>query len=98
MDRAKQFVSYSPLKGFYELIHEKEILLQERMELSEEQYEELNFKINNIRKGDILKIKWYKEKGYVETFGKVSNIDLENGIIVIIKEKISIEDIVEIEI
>ncbi|ACZ01776.1 YolD-like family protein [Streptobacillus moniliformis] len=98
MDRAKQFMPYSPLKGFYELIHEKEIIPQERMELSEEKYDELNCKINNIKKGDVLKIKWYKEKGYIETLGKVSNIDLETGFIVIIKEKINIEDIVEIEV
>lgn len=50
MDRAKQFMPYSPLKGFYELIHEKEIIPQERMELSEEKYDELNCKINNIKK------------------------------------------------
>lgn len=95
MDRARQFMPFSPLKGFYELIHEKEIIPEERVELSEEDYDKLSMKINSIRKGDVIKVKWYKEKGYVDIIGKVSTIDFENMYIVVIKEKINIVDIIE---
>ncbi|WP_156300041.1 YolD-like family protein [Streptobacillus canis] len=97
MDRARQFMPFSPLKGFYELIEEKEIIPEEKMVLSEEDYDKLSFKINRLKKGDMVKVKWYKENGYVELIGKVSNIDFENMYLIVVKEKIKIFDIVEIE-
>ncbi|WP_231724621.1 hypothetical protein, partial [Streptobacillus felis] len=66
--------------------------------LSEEDYEKLSMKINSIRKGDVIKVKWYKEKGYVDIIGKVSTIDIENMYIEVIKEKINIINLVEVQV
>lgn len=47
-DRAKIFMPFSALKGYEEAIEEKQKIITERVELSEEQKEELNRKLKAL--------------------------------------------------
>ena len=55
-------------------------------------------KSESLSKGDIIKIIYYDGKEYIQKTGTLTKIDLEVRYIQIVKEKIDLERIVEIEI
>ena len=95
-DRAKQFLPFNSLKGYYDLIREKEKEVTPKRELSEYDIEKINLKLNNIEKNMMVKIKYYDNIGYSEIEGIVSKIDYNLQFIVVVKTKINFKDIVQI--
>lgn len=93
LDRAKQFLPFNSLKGYYDLIREKETVITPKRELSDEYLEELSNKLKDITKNMIVKIEYYDIDRYVKIEGMVSKIDFVNKFIVIVKTKISFNDI-----
>lgn len=99
VDRAKQFLPFDALKGLQEALREKEIEIEEKKDLSEESYTELQNEINKVERGSKINVKYYKDKKYVNISGIVTNIDY-------IKKKLQINqvnninmcDIIEIQI
>lgn len=75
--RAYIFQAFDALKGFRELLREKERIVVEKRELSEDDLEILNRKIHQIQKGDMLQIVYYDEKEYVQKTGIISKIDFD---------------------
>lgn len=99
LDRAKQFLPFDALKGFKEALIEKEKIFVERIELSEESSEQLSKKINNINKGNYVKIKHYCNRQYIDTKGIVKIIDaIRKKIFLKDNVCINIDDILDIEI
>lgn len=97
--RAKQFLPFDALAGFQELLREKEIEQEERKELTEESYEELEIQLNRLEKGSKAKIKYYRNKKYREIEGTVTAIDYTKKKIQIDgAENISVADIIKIEV
>lgn len=84
VNRAKQFLPFDALKGLQEALREKEIEYEEKIELSEERLNELEIEFNKLEKGSCIKIKYYKNRQYVNISGIVTNIDY-------IKKKIQID-------
>lgn len=97
-DRAKQFKPFAALKGFYELIAEQERIPVPKAELTEDVLEELSRKMNGIEKGMMVTITHYEDGAYSKTEGLVSNIDPVYRTITIVKKKISLDDISDIDI
>lgn len=95
-ERAKQFMPFDALKGFREALEEKERIVVPKRELSEEQKEELNFKMRHVRKGDIITVEYFHDGEYVQVMGMVSGIDEVGRVIKIVNTKIEMEDIVEV--
>lgn len=89
--RAKQFLPFDALKGLQEALREKEIEYEERKELSEETLNDLDTILNRIEIGNIISIKYYKNRRYSEMNGTVTKIDF-------IKKKIQIENNINISI
>ena len=89
-DRARQFMPFSPLKGYYDLIKEPKI------ELTDDMLEILSQKLNKIEKGIMVKVKYYDVDSYVEMEGMVSNIDRVYNNLTVIKTVIKFEDIYDI--
>ncbi|MBQ9314381.1 MAG: YolD-like family protein [Clostridia bacterium] len=58
-ERARQFLPFDALNGFYQELKEKEIEYVEIPELSEEQIEEIEQKLNKIRENTKVKITYY---------------------------------------
>ena len=95
-DRAKQFMPFAALKGFQEMLKEKERIVVPRMELSEEQKEELDRKLQMLEKNDIATVVYFQDGEYVKVKGMVSRIDLSSRIVKIVNTKICFDDIADI--
>ncbi len=96
-NRAKQFMPFDALKGFREALEEKERIVVPKRELSEEQKEELDFKLRQIHKMDIITVEYFQNGEYVQVTGVVSRIDETSKALKIVNTKIAFEDIVDLQ-
>jgi len=95
-NRAKQFVPFAALKGYEEALHAKEKIVIEKIELSEEKKEELDYKLHQIKKTDIITVVYFSKDEYIKLEGMVSRLDTDAKILKIVNTKISFEDIYEL--
>ena len=96
--RAKIFTPFAALKGFEELIREQENTYDEMPELSDDQYESLNFAVHNVRIGDMITVKYFRDRKIQTLFGTVTKLSKEKRFINIKEEKIGFEELIEIEL
>lgn len=96
-DRAKQFMPFATLRGYYGEVRKKEKIYKERRELLEEEAIELSKKVVEIKKGDVYRILYYEDGGYIETTGAITQIDLTLKTLSVVKKKINFTDIYGIE-
>lgn len=97
LQRAKQFLPFDSLKGFYELIEKEEKQKDNKKELSEDILSNINKVMLNIKKNDNVLIKHYHNEKYIETIGKVKKIDKINKIIYLDNTKIYFDDVIDIK-
>lgn len=95
-NRAKQFVPFAAVKGFEEALRAKERIVVEKIELSEERKAELDFKLQQIHKRDIITVVYFDKDEYVKIEGMVSRLDIDARILKIVNTKIAFEDIYEL--
>lgn len=95
-DRARQFAPFSALKGFHELIKQKERVITTKRELSEDELLKLSEKMMRLEKGEMTKIVHFCEGEYISTEGVITEIDVVYRTITIVKRKIRFADIVDI--
>lgn len=96
-DRAKQFAPFASLRGYYDLIKTNEKIKEEKKNLSESEAEILSNKLNEIKKGMMITVKYYNKDCYETLTGMVSEFDETYKKIRIVKTYINFDDIVEIE-
>lgn len=96
-DRAKQFMPFNALKGFHEALLEKEHIIVPKRELSEEQKEELDRKIHQVQKNDIITVEFFQNGEYVQVTGMVSGINTIGRVIKIVNTKIQVDDITDLQ-
>ena len=96
--RAKQFLPFNALKGYNDIIKEKEITKEDRKKLSEDELDILEQKFINVKKGKMVRVRYYKGFGYTNLIGMVSNIDIIYRNITIVKTKIQFDDIIDVEV
>ena len=94
--RAKQFMPFDSLKGFYDMIKYQEITKKNKKELSDDSFNYLNEQIKNITKGDTISINYYYNLDYISTTDIVKKIDNINKKIYLKNSIISFDDIVNI--
>ena len=97
IDRARQFSPFSPLKGFYKKILEKEKVIVPRHEILEDKARDLTYKLNMLEKGIMATIIYYCDGEYIKKEGIVSKIDLEQKKLTIVTTDIYFDDIWDIE-
>lgn len=73
--RARQFMPFSALKGFEELVREQERRTEPRREMTEERARKLSFAIAALRKGDSVRAVHYADGAYRELEGRVESVD-----------------------
>lgn len=95
-DRAKQFMPFAALKGYPDALRRKEKIVVERQELSDEYKEELDYKLRQIRKNDMVTVVYYCKGEYLKVTGMVSRIDETARVLKIVNTRISFEDLYEI--
>ena len=97
-DRAKQFMPFDALKGLQDALREKEIEYEQRKELTEESLTELQIEFNKIEIESKVKIRYYKNKKYIDVLGIITKIDyVKNKIQLDGLENINICDIIKLE-
>lgn len=93
IERAKQFMPFSALHGFEEIIKRKESVPTSRRELSEEDAEKLNNAVLGLKKGDLVQAEYYSEDRYVITEGVITALDFTLKFIRIVKTEIQFKDL-----
>ena len=97
-DRAIIFAPYDSLRGFFDLIREKERVIVPKKELVEDELEILDRKIHQVKPGQMISIVYYDKDNYVRFEGILVKVDLEySKTIQIVKKVIPIKSIVQIE-
>ena len=94
--RAKIFTTFAALKGFENLIREQENTYDEMPELSDDQYEDLDFAISNIRLGDSVTVRYFRDYKIKTIFGAVTKLSKEKKIISVKGNPISFDELIEI--
>lgn len=95
-DRAKQFMPFAALKGYPDALRKKEKIVVPKVELSDEYKAELDRKLCQVQKNDIITVVYFYKNEYLKVTGMVSRIDETARIIKIVNTKISFEDIYDI--
>ena len=97
-DRAGQFMPFSALKGFYDLIRERERVVVPKHEIAEDKAQELSDRIKALKKGSMVKVLYYSDVEYVCAEGIVTKIDIELRKLTVVKTEINFDDIWDIEL
>ena len=96
--RAKIFTTFAALKGFEDLIKEQENTYDEMPELSDDQYEDLNFAISNIRAGDSITIKYFKDYKIRTLSGSITKLSKEKRYISVNGNMLNFDELIEIDL
>lgn len=95
--RAKQFMPFDALKGFREAVAEKERIFVDKRDLSEEKKEELEWKLKQLQKEDIITVEYFQAGEYVQITGMVTRINDAGKILEIAGRKIAFIDISDLK-
>ena len=96
-DRAKQFMPFAALKGYEEALREKEKIVVEKIELSEERKAELDLKLRQVRRNDMVTVVYFHQDEYLKVTGMVSRIDTDARILKVVNTKIAFDDLYDLE-
>ncbi|WP_035769706.1 hypothetical protein [Butyrivibrio sp. NC2002] len=97
-DRASQFQPFAALKGFEEALQEKERIEVEKVNLSEEALNFLDYQLSLLKVGDMVTIIYYDLGAYIEKTGLISNIKKDARYLTVVTCDISFDLIREIRI
>lgn len=75
LQRAKQFMPFAALKGFETLLATVARPKESRVELSEDQLEELNRTIQSLTDGNFVRVLYYNGHCYTELVGAIELIN-----------------------
>ena len=96
LERAKQFLPFDALKGFYRMIKKTEFIDEGKKELIDDGVKMLEEKLNQLKKGMMVKIIFFDNNHYELKEGLISRLDKTFNTITIVKDTIAISDIYDI--
>lgn len=74
--RARQFAPFAALRGYYDLVREKERVAEPRRPLAEDEARELAETVAHLRRGQLVRAVFYENNAYRTIIGTVSQIDM----------------------
>ncbi len=95
--RAKQFMPFDALKGFREALLEQDCPGIPRKILSEDRKAELDTKLRQIHRKDIITAEYFKDGQYVQVTGEVAKVDERARGIQVAGRFIPFEDISDLQ-
>lgn len=98
LQRAKQFMPFAALKGFETLLAAVERPKESRVELSEDQLEELNRIIQSLKEGDFIRVVYYTGHYYTELVSIIETMSKATYSLSIESVMIYFKDIKEINV
>ena len=96
-DRARQFKPFAALRGYYDLIQERERVSEPRRELTEEQQRELSAQVARLARGQVVAVTYYDGDAYVTYTGAVAQVDVVLRTLQIVQTRIPFDDIAHID-
>ena len=97
VNRARQFMPFMALKGYFDICRTKERVPEPFHELTEEEALALSQVVAGLRKGDVVQVSYYDTDAYVTCEGAVTEVVPELGYLRIIRKEIAFESIRSIE-
>ena len=97
-DRARQFIPFMALKGYYDLCLQKERHPTPRHTLKEEESLELSRTVAMLRKGSMVSVTYYDRDAYIMQRGIVSEVVPQLRFIRVVRQRIDFDDILNIEV
>lgn len=97
-DRASQFQPFSALKGFEEALRERERIEVEKVILSEDALNYLDYQLSLLKVGDMVTVVYYDFGTYVQKTGLISAIKKDAGYLTVVTTDISFDNIRQIQI
>ena len=97
-ERAKQFMPFAALKGYPEALRKKEKIIVPKVELSEDAAEQLDRKLRQVCKKDVVTVVYFYKGEYLKRTGMASRIDVSARVLKIVNTKIRFDDILDIEL
>ena len=96
-DRAKQFMPFAALRGYYELVQQKGRVVEAKRELSDEEAEVLSRRLSFLQKGMMVTVRYYREDAYETIKGVVTRISADFRKLTIVKTCIPFDDILAVD-
>ncbi len=96
-DRARQFSPFAALRGYYELVHEKEVVPEERRPLAEEEARAIQETLESLPRGAQVRCTFYENAGYRTVCGTVSQVDMIYHDLWIVRRRIPFREICALE-
>lgn len=96
-ERARQFMPFAALRGYYDLIREAEYVPEPRRPITEEHSRTLSETAARIKPRTIAQATYYDGRAYRTITGAVSQISCDLRIIRILKTTISFNDLWELK-
>ena len=100
-NRAAQFAPFAALVGYSEAITSSQEYKEEKIILAKDKKDELEEKLHQLNKGNVIEIKYYSmnKKKYLIYKGTIKQIDkVEKKIVFINRDSIQIKDIIDIKL
>ncbi|WP_304597111.1 hypothetical protein [Adlercreutzia caecimuris] len=97
-DRARQFSPFAALRGYYELVHERERVIEPRRPLSEEEARALDATIADLQRGAMVRAVFYEKDAYRTIVGTVSQVDMIYHDLWIVRERIPFASLCALEV
>ena len=83
-ERARQFLPFNALTGYYRMILERQRVSEPKKELSEDETEALSEKLKSLRRHDLISVTYYDKDAYITKTGLITDIDLMGNLIYVI--------------
>lgn len=96
-ERARQFLPFNALTGYYQMILEKQRVSEPKKELSEDEAAALSDKLKSLRRHDLVSVTYYDKDAYITKTGMITDIDLTFQTLTVVKTKIAFQDIFDVE-
>lgn len=97
-ERAKQFMPFAALRGYYDMIRSGSAYIEPKRELSDEQLDALNAVAHELKKGDLVSVVFYENYAYLCVDDTISFFSPEIGQLKVGKKTIKFADILELKI
>ena len=95
-NRAKQFMPFAAVKGYEEALRAKEKIVVEKIQLTDEKKAELDYKLHQIQKNDMITVVYFQKDEYIQLEGMVSRLDTDGRVLKIVNTSIPFSDIYEL--
>ena len=97
-ERAKQFMPFSALKGLEDALREKERIIVEKAELSEESSADIAAALNLIKRGVYVRVVYFADGEYISAEGMVTAFDKVFRKMTVVKTEIKFDEIYKLDV